>query len=1054
MEQRAKMESKIQAAEKLKEQKEAGDAKMTAKKEAAERARAEQKAKMEAQQRAKEEKAKAAKDEAAEKARAEERAKMEAKIKEAEKKMAEQKAREATDAKLIAKKAAEARAKKEERAKKAATDKAKAEQRAKMEAKIESVEKKIEAKEQASAATKVQSHIRARNAKAEVEKRAAARDEDEKAAAHAAKRQQRSNVEREKEETQAAIRLQTRTRSHLAKEYTRLLAKDKRETEAAVVVQSRVRAVQAKPEIEMAKVERAAREKRRQEQQEVARALQAIVRVRRAREQKKRMQKAAELAVALGISKWAALWMMKEQDDANAQDDAQDPPSLEDRGAWSRVTTGSLPEPSSPAVDEDALLAELEAELALDASPMKEDWDTVEVDREVDRVLAELEEQAARREAERLEQLEKQARKRAAKARHHWSLLRKGLKVALRVEYQALGMDPKEDPATRFARIVKEKLAALTKFRAENPDYPFGPLPEVISAPLASPRLSSSTSPRRSRLPSAKLTRPEQASTVALGTTVVPMDMPRPLSGSALRRSSSEATLPERPSTAGLKLGSGTLRTSTSTIRLVPVDEEVQYGEPSHATSAPLPARQQMPSRSADVAELGIASPRQPPSLGWSSSPIKETSPPGAVADGVPAVDLKGSPDTMPVEENGEDAFLFRRPQRNFGRANLEDLQIESLSRPGSAAALPPQTLRVVERFQTEVPQYPALLPMRASSSSTSLSRSGGGSLPSRNSSAGFARKGGFLGDPISSSEQSRIGSAGGVCEGGLIGDPISTEHIRQPSASKSRGRPPKVGSMQALPPEAEPAAFTAPPRAPSAERRPERRTLVAPAVVPQLVPAADRPQPQLVPATERHQIAALRSAVVANTLRPSATSANLRPSTAGTALRSAAQLRPSASFGQLHDHRSSEHGQRAEGDQRLQPGPAPPPAALEAFASPFVVRDFMCGPSPFKSGPAARDRTIVDSRPISAASFGAEPFAARLGSLLEARWPEDDESAPYRMRYGDAPSQERARPRRTSPGSAPPGSDRKGADPSAEQPEGPKRKARPSTPVYYVNMG
>jgi hypothetical protein len=56
---------------------------------------------------------------------------------------------------------------------------------------------------------------------------------------------------------------------------------------------------------------------------------------------------------------------------------------------------------------------------------------------------------------DQLEQLEKQARKRAAKARHHWSLLRKGLKVALRVEYQALGIDPKEEPATRFARIVK-----------------------------------------------------------------------------------------------------------------------------------------------------------------------------------------------------------------------------------------------------------------------------------------------------------------------------------------------------------------------------------------------------------------------------------------------------------------------------------------------------------------------------------------------------------------------------------------------------------------------
>lgn len=368
-----------------------------------------------------------------------------------------------------------------------------------------------------------------------------------------------------------------------------------------------------------------------------------------------------------------------------------------------------------------------------------------------------------------------------------------------------------------------------------------------------------------------------------------------------------------------------------------------------------------------------------------------------------------------------------------------------------------------MERFQTEAPQYPALLPMRESSSSTSLSRSGGGSLPSRNSSAGFANKRGFLGDPISSSEQSRIGSAGVVREGGLIGDPIFTELIRQPSASKSRGRPPKVGSMQALPPEAETPAFVAPPRAPSAERRPERRTLIAPAVVPQLVPqqlvpAADRPQPQLVPATERHQIAsALRSAVVANTLRPSATSANLRPSTAGTELRSAAQLRPSASFGQLHDHRSSEHGQRAEGDQRLQPGPNPPLAAFEAFASPFVVRDFMCSPSPFMSGPAwdrAKGDSARGSRPISAASFGAEPHAARLGSLMEANLPEDDETAPYRTRYGDAPSQARAQQRRTSPGSALPGSDRKGADPSAEQPEGPKRKARPSTPVYYVNMG
>ena len=787
--------------------------------------------------------------------------------------------------------------------------------------------KRVEAKqdkEQAAAATKLQNAKRVADAKQEKAKRAQAKQDKEEAAAatklQSMKRgqQERKQVadkkakiaaDQKRKEDEAATKLQNRKRVSNAKQdlSTRKAAaktkKDEEERKAATCLQARQRSGVAKKQVAMlkmerdlpedekqeraaaatrlasarraqqAKGERAARQrlldKRKQDEHDAAQAMQALMRVRNARKQRLRMQEAADLAKALGISKWAALWRIREAEAEELTSRGIDPdePREEEQadGMWGRLTTGPLPELPPPAPDDEA---DLEAELeegALEVTLGEEE------ETEFNDLLAELEEQSAAREAERLaeearleaERVELAKKQAAAKARRHWAKLRKGWPKALRVEYKAMGIDPDEEPSAKLAKAIKARLAQLARFRTEHPNYPYGPLPQAKE-----PTPRSNVSPRR-RLPSAKVRAPEGPLTAGLPPSrpatasteqqIVPVYVgrsssrpptaaaERPASGAAMSASRSDASLPvTRPSTAG-PVGP-MLRSSVSSIKLEePIETSMQYGSISMAPlSRPrVPSAKPFMGVGPSAAPPASRSPRLSPSLDDEWPPAQ------------PQLPFDGRPDSV--------------------------VSIVPAARGAPREPLAPDKFLMVQQFNLESPSYPDLEPLRASPSLPSLG-------PSRGSSAHMRR------NRASREYDAWAGGAGGWANSSGLAE---RREVIPRGRSASRGRPPT--QFESLPPD----QFIAPPRGPSAghERRPlDLDMLLDP----------DRP---------------LASS---QTLRPSATTANLlqRPTTASATQQA---LRPSSSQVELRDLRSMGHNEPADGQMRFERF-EPPHAPQQAF--------------------------------------------------------------------------------------------------------------------------
>jgi len=164
---------------------------------------------------------------------------------------------------------------------------------------------------------------------------------------------------------------------------------------------------------------------------------------------------------------------------------------------------------------------------------------------DVEQLLQELDETAAQREVEQQGRARRAASRRAQR---RWRFLRANLK--------RLGIE-REDTSSRFARITRERLAMLQRFRAENPDYPFGPMPE----PLLSRQGPRSSSPRR--LAAADKVEPRPSTVLGGG---------RSDARVAVR---AKPTLVEPPDAFD---AAPTLRSSVSAIQLPPLDKADQYG--------------------------------------------------------------------------------------------------------------------------------------------------------------------------------------------------------------------------------------------------------------------------------------------------------------------------------------------------------------------------------------------------------------------------------------------------------------------------------------------
>lgn len=153
------------------------------------------------------------------------------------------------------------------------------------------------------AATKIQAQFRVMQAKKEAQMRRIERD-----------------AAQQEKETQAAIVVQSHQRAQAAKAQRKMLAaeaalppetREKRSLAATMIVAAR-RAQQANSIMNLLRWER----KRQQEEEfQAARAMQSLMRVRQARAQRKLLAEATDLAAALGVSKWSALWMLKQQDE-------------------------------------------------------------------------------------------------------------------------------------------------------------------------------------------------------------------------------------------------------------------------------------------------------------------------------------------------------------------------------------------------------------------------------------------------------------------------------------------------------------------------------------------------------------------------------------------------------------------------------------------------------------------------------------------------------------------------------------------------------------------
>lgn len=450
-----------------------------------------------------------------------------------------------------------------------------------------------EGREQQNAAVALQSRARGHKAKAERKKLATERqaviDKEQNAAAtkvqarvrgHRAERQVLERrcakvAAQEKAESEAAVLLQSTMRGRSAREQVGMLRYDRDapedEKRARAAAATRVAAAKRAQQARLERDRRLAMRKQREaDRAEASKALQTLIRIRKARQQRKLMQEASELASMLGISKWAALWMLRSHDepreaaDAPAGDTPVSAPAPEPEGVWGRLTSGALPPAAAPAPDSvppsdegmeaEAEAAQAEAEFETLGGDLAQISDDA-VGSEQGGLLASIFDEPAVDElgddpsdpSAYLDELlapiaaapEYAAPPPRRRRNRHWRLLAANLPEAVEAMRRSLGMTVTiaDDPGTTFARAAVMRQSQLRDFQKRNANYPHGPLPQPGDVP--GPRRRSSP-----RSQDAQGRRPASRGVVQQ----VPGAITR--QGSAMAASRSAASLLERPITA------------------------------------------------------------------------------------------------------------------------------------------------------------------------------------------------------------------------------------------------------------------------------------------------------------------------------------------------------------------------------------------------------------------------------------------------------------------------------------------------------------------------
>ena len=296
-------------------------------------------------------------------------------------------------------------------------------------------------KEQADAATRVQSQVRVTRAKSERSARLAARAANQERAATVVQAQVRGQRARQQSGLlQAELSLPESERENRAKAATRLASNRRAQT---------------------ARQERANRRTERDrkiaERHEAVCALQSIIRVRKARAQRRQLEAAAELAETLGISKWAALWMLREssEDEKPIKDESTPQVEEETGGLWTNLKSGSLPEAPAP----------LEYPPSEDGLSVEED-PPVEAAAPVDETSLEVPD----------------APEPKLTRNRHWQLLASNLELAVLRMYESRDIQRPNEASGVFAQAAKQRLAQMHQFRERNASYPHGPLPQFGDA--------------------------------------------------------------------------------------------------------------------------------------------------------------------------------------------------------------------------------------------------------------------------------------------------------------------------------------------------------------------------------------------------------------------------------------------------------------------------------------------------------------------------------------------------------------------------------------------
>ena len=479
-------------------------------------------------------------------------------------------------------------------------------------------------REETAAATALQSAARVRDAKAQ---RAALKQERDEANA-AVVVQSRTRVRRaqsqrsllaaekqqavDREQNEAAIKVQSRVRVHRAKSDLQLKKdeRDNAESKAATTVQSSIRARAARQQVDMIRQERQMPEEeqraraeaatklaaakrghqarhdlevRRRERakleadkREAAKAIKTLIRIRQARQQRKLLQEAAELASMLGISKWAALWMLRNPDvdkrEAREVADDETEKEPEPSGLWGKLASVEDVEPpavSSPASEyppsshgdyppsEGGLDGGPSSVLdggpssVLDGGPSTIDGGTSSI--VADAELGAIDDHALRGgilaglldggedfdEGPLLQAPEYKAPPPAVAQtpprtppNPHWQLLANNLGRAVRAIRAAEGrtVTIADDSATAVARAAMMRAEQLREFRRMNPNYPHGPGVQTL---LSQPGATGRRSPRDSRNRPISQGRPARQAT-------------------GIAKSRSAASLLDRPASAGI----------------------------------------------------------------------------------------------------------------------------------------------------------------------------------------------------------------------------------------------------------------------------------------------------------------------------------------------------------------------------------------------------------------------------------------------------------------------------------------------------------------------